>query len=96
MNSLNNSLLFNKENNKQISDLKEAYDILSDKKSNQMQILYLNKDKFHKILYENEEAIKIEFDKVKNKISNYFYLILLIEDNPNRIYYEYSLISLRE
>ena len=91
MNSLNDSLSFNKENNKQISDLKEAYDILSDKKSNQMKILYLNKDKFHKILYENEEAIKIEFDKVKNKISNYFYLILLIEDNPNRIYYEYSL-----
>ena len=42
--------------------------------------LYINKDKVHDELYENEELLKIDFKIKDKKISQYIYLCLLIED----------------
>ena len=76
---------------KPISNLTEINDFLNLKLKNKMKILYSNKNKVHNILYQEEETIKINSDIMQNYFSNYFYLIQLIEDNPNIINNEYSL-----
>ena len=58
---------------------------------NLMKFLYFNKKKIHEILYEEQEIIKIENNIIDNKLSDYFYLTLLIEDNKDTVNYEYSL-----
>ena len=56
-----------------------------------IKFIYFNKNWFHKVLYEKEELVKIEFvDQKKNLFYN-FYLNLLIMENPEIINYEYSL-----
>jgi hypothetical protein len=52
--------------------------------------IYFNKSKIHYILYELEEYIKLESSQIKNNISNYFYLDLLIEEDTGLINYKYS------
>ena len=52
--------------------------------------LYFNKEKTHEILYNYEEFIKIKDTNREYKLSDYFYLSLLIKDNPNIINYTYS------
>ena len=53
-------------------------------------ILYFNKYNIHYILYESEETIEISSNKLENNLCNYFYLYLLIKDNPNIINYIYD------
>ena len=99
--SLNNSIFSFKidDNNiseKQITNYNDVNEILSQNKDNKMKILYLNKTNIHKILYDAEETIKISSEMMNNDLSNFFYLILLIEDNPNIINYEYPLDLIRK
>ena len=58
---------------------------------NKMKILYDNKEAIHQILYDNEKTIKIESNFNENDLDKYFYLSLLIKDNPNIIYYIYEI-----
>ena len=81
---------------KPISNLTEINDFLNLKLKNKMKILYSNKNKVHNILNQEEETIKINSDIMQNYFSNYFYLIQLIEDNPNIINYEYSLDFIKD
>ena len=56
-----------------------------------IQLLYFNRKNIHQILYEKEEFLNIEDYKFEDNLSSYFYLILLIEDNPIVIECIYSL-----
>ena len=58
---------------------------------NKMKILYDNKEAIHQILYDNEKTIKIKSTFNENDFGKYFYLSLLIKDNPNIIYYIYEI-----
>ena len=54
-----------------------------------IKLLYFNKNIIHPLLYEFDNIINLDYHKV-DKISYYFYLTLLIANNPNVIYYYYS------
>ena len=51
--------------------------------------LYINKDKLHDQLYENEEFLKIDIEIKDKKICQYIYLCLLIEDRAEVCNYQY-------
>ena len=50
--------------------------------------LYINKDKVHDKLYDQEELLKIDFEIKDKKISQYIYLCFLIEDGE-MCHYQY-------
>ena len=79
-----NKLLFNYE---EIEKIKRNHE------KNFLKILYFNKENIHNILYISEKTINIEDNQTK-KISNLFYLDLLIADNPNIINYIFSINSI--
>ena len=56
-----------------------------------IKFIYFNRNWFHKILYDKEEVVKIEFGEQKKNLYYNFYLNLLIKDNPEIVNYEYSL-----
>ena len=58
-------------------------------KLNIIKLLYFNKENIHNILYELEKEIII--DGEPENLSFYFYLSLLIRDQPTRLNYYYSL-----
>ena len=74
-----------------ISNISEIKDILkNDKKL--IYTLYFYAEKVEKILYDNEEIIEIKKDMInKDNISEYFYLSLLIGNNPTIINYSYNI-----
>ena len=74
-----------------IKKYEEIDTILKSFKENKGKFLYFNKNDIHKLLYDSEGTITINNNIVKNKISDYFYLLLLIEDNPSLINYVYSI-----
>ena len=74
-----------------ISNFTEVCDILEHKEFDIIKLLYMNKNNIHKILYDSEEIINLTFDMIKNGLSNYFYLLLLLEENPDIINYNYSI-----
>ena len=56
--------------------------------------LYINKDKVHDKLYDQEELLKIDFEIKDKKISQYIYLCFLIEDGEMCDYqYLFELIN---
>ena len=55
-----------------------------------LKFLYINKDKVHEKLYDEEEWLKIDFEIKDTKISKYIYLCFLIEDQQEVLDYEYS------
>ena len=57
---------------------------------NIFKFLYSYKNQVHKILYEEEQSINIEKLKIKNEFAEYYYLCLLIKDNPEIVNYEYG------
>ena len=73
---------------KLINNMSEINELLKNKI---LQFFYFNRKIIHDILYENDEFIQINQDILEEKMSNYFYLILLIKDNPNIINYTYSI-----
>jgi len=60
-----------------------------------MELLYFNQNIIHPLLYEFDKIIKLNSIGNLNKISYYFYLSLLITNNPNIIYYYYSIQFIR-
>ena len=76
---------------KLISEYSEVYDIPKHQGTDTMKFLYFNKGNIHKILYDSDETITINSDIIRNNLSDYFYLLLLLEDNPDIINYKYSL-----
>ena len=75
-----------------LGNFTEIYQIYSELKN--IKFLYFNKDKIKNILYKEDKIIEIKF-KVKKKeeysLHNYFYLSNLINDEPNTIYYNFSI-----
>ena len=55
------------------------------------QFLYFNKNSIHNILFDNEEQIKLINNVEKYSLSYLFYLSLLIRDNPDLVFYLYSI-----
>jgi len=55
-----------------------------------IKLLYFNRNIIHPLLYEFDNIINLNSKKVDN-ISYYFYLSLLIANNPNVIFYYYSI-----
>ena len=86
-------------NNNLLSNKQELENILRNKENNSNIICFLcfNNKKIEKMLYINEEVIEIISDFInKENISDYFYLTLLIENNPDIINYVYEINILRE
>ena len=86
-----NEIIYNDSKSQLINNYEDIINILNQEIKNKMQFLYFNRNEIHKILYDYEETIKLNNDIVKNDISNYFYLLLLIGDNTTIINYEYSI-----
>ena len=70
--------------------------ILKLKIQNIINYCYFSKNKLHKILYENQENINIEFDDGKKTIAYNFYLNLLINADKNITNYTYSLNYIKQ
>ena len=64
-------------------------------KEDNKKFLYFNKDKVHKLLYDEEEVIKIN-NLPNNNLSELFYLDLLILENLDSINYSYSIEIIRD
>ena len=71
------------------SNLDEITPILKLNDSNYIKLLYFNRVKIHKFLYDNDEIITIKNENEENFIF-YIYLSLLIEDNTSVVNYTYS------
>ena len=76
---------------KLISSFDEIQYILNNKKDGLFKFLYFNKNKIHEILYNLQGNIQINSNIINNDLSEYFYLILLLKDNPNIVNYEYTI-----
>ena len=59
-------------------------------KNNFLQKLYLIKDFFHKQLKNHDEIFYLNQEYIKSEFSDYFYLSLLISDEPDIIHYNYN------
>ena len=64
-------------------------------KEDNKKFLYFNKDKVHKLLYDEEEVIKIN-NLPNNNLSELFYLDLLILENLDSINYSYSIEIIKD
>jgi hypothetical protein len=62
--------------------------------NNFSKFLYFNKNNIHNILFDNEEKIIVNFQNYS--LSFLYYLSLLIRDNPDIVFYSYSIDYLRE
>jgi len=79
-----------------LSDYSEIEDIFKINKPEKMKYLYFNRNKIHKLLYEKDKAIEINLNLIQNKLSEYFYLILLIECNKNIMSFVYNYNFIKE
>ena len=93
----NLNILINKEFIRELTSYEEVKNIFNEENNNQIiKIIYFNKEIIHKILYDSDETINIESNIIQNKISNYFYLTLLLGDNIDIVNYEYSINLIRD
>ena len=81
---------------KLLVDIKEIYYIIKYNKSDIIQFLYLSRKSVHKLLYENDEILEINSPILRNKLSNYFFLSLLIKFNTEIVDYEYSIALIND
>ena len=81
---------------KLLVDIKDIYYIIKYNKSDIIQFLYLSRKSVHKILYENDEILEINSPILRNKLSNYFFLSLLIKFNTEIVDYEYSIALIND
>ena len=65
-----------------------ANQICSEK--NFLQKLYLIKDVFHEQLKNHDEIFYLNHENIKSELSDYFFLSLLISDEPDIIHYNYD------
>ena len=107
---LNNSLCYNKKliesleknSNEKITenlfekiiDQKKFEKYYNDDKLNRIKLLYIFRNKIHKILYSSEKNINI--DSKDEQLSYYFYLCLLIKENEDFTNYEYQFEYIRQ
>ena len=61
-----------------------------------IEFLYFNRKTIEDILYTNEEIFNIRNESLKKELPNYFYLDILITDNPDIINYIYSIDIIEE
>ena len=73
-----------------LSDYSEIEDIIEIDLPEKMKYFYFNRYKINEILYEKDKVIEINSNLIQNKLSEYFYLTLLIESNKNIINFVYS------
>ena len=83
------------DNNDPILTLIKNYEDILDMKiyngnGNITKFLYFNKEKVHSILYKKNEVINLEYNKNNKNLIFYFYLTLLIRENPNILNYKYD------
>ena len=74
---------------KQYLNMKEVNNTIRDSKNEYLKRLYINKENINEILYNQGEIIQIDDNKMI-KLSDFFYLDLLIGDTPNIINYEFG------
>ena len=79
-----------------ISSFNELKYVLNKVKGDIFKFLYFNRKKIHYIIYLEEEMIQINKELIKRDLSCYFYLFLLLEDDPNIVNYEYSIGLIRD
>ena len=96
--SCNTSLIHQEINNKKdsknpliklLNNFEEITSIINLNNSNYIEVLYLNRFKAHKILYDNEKIIEIKNENV-DSFTFYIYLSLLIEEDIIIVNYSYS------
>ena len=76
---------------KLLTNYDEIKKIMNVKENHIYKFIYFNRRKVHKILYDEEEIINVDFEWIEKTLSSYFYLSLLIRENPNEINYTYSI-----
>jgi hypothetical protein len=77
--------------NKLINDISEIEQVKSYDNIKIISILYFNRKKIEKILYEKGDIFLIQTDSIENRLSDYFYLSLLIQEDPEIMNYNYSI-----
>lgn len=65
-------------------------DYLNKNKYNILKNIYFNMENIHKIIYSEEEEIKVDSYEIKKDLNCYFYLSLLILDNFETVNYKYN------
>ena len=85
---LTNKIDLEYQNFELISAYSEIEEIICLNKLISLKIIYFNKTNIHKILYETDNIIYLNY--FNNNIGNYFYLDLLILDIKNIVNYSYS------
>ena len=76
-------------------NLNEIKDFYKFKTSYLLQILSFNRIRINQLLYECEKVIDLEYTKIEH-FSDFFYLVLLIEEDPIVINYIYSINLIKE
>ena len=74
-----------------ISSLNDLEYILNIIKNDIFKYYYFYKENNPNIRYNKEKMILVHKELIKNDLSNYFYLLLLFEDEQNIVIYQYSL-----
>ena len=82
---------------KLIENSEELMKILNNiKVDNIFKFIFSFKSTIHNILYEEEETINIQNFILKKELSEYYYLVLLIEDNVEMVNYVYNFDFIKE
>ena len=88
---INNNPIYNL-----LSDYSEIENIMKIDIPEKMKFFYFNRNKINEILYEEDKVFEINSNLMQNKLSEYFYFILLIENNKNIINFAYSYNFIKE
>ena len=76
-----------------VVNIEEILNIVKENNGQYLKLFYFNKENIHNVLYQEEEVISID-DTLTRKLSNLFYLDLLIKENDNFVDYIFSKESL--
>ena len=79
---------------KKIEDINDIINV--NKISKISKYIYFNKKYIQYILYENNEVLNIKYNKYNNNIEFFFYLVLLIRENPDIYNYNFELKYIEE
>ena len=88
--SLNNCYANNSPVNRLIINFEDIQPIILYKEE-KLKFLYLNRDIIHSILYDSENIIDLKDDKIDYSFEDFYYLDLLLIENPIIIFYQFSL-----
>ena len=76
---------------KLINNYKDIVNIQNNtENANITKFFYFNKRKIHSILYDKNEVIDLKYNENNKNVAFYFYLTLLIRENPNVLNYNYD------